>query len=369
MAMTVFEEIIDKHDLRAVSGVDRAWLTFPMEGMVPMGLTEEKDRIIARYHTEDMLPLSEINEWPYERRLKVMIGISSLSVLTERYAFSLEPENVMTDALERSYILHRDILPAESSGETRFLAEYKALALSALDSDYSFRDYMADFTEHLSKKKPVMARVAAGRSPDEIRDILIEERNSYLQIIAKDYVHIEGKRYGWQKRYMIFSICALLAAGMIIAFLVFKELPYLRAGKALGEYYLLKDYEHCVTAMAKISVSDMNTAESYMLAQAYVRLEDLSKEQRDNIIDTLSVKDSELRAGYWIHTGRHENIEALDIARRLTDPELELYSYLKMAKAIENDTSLTGQEKHDQAESVKNEIDKLQKTLEIVDDE
>lgn len=367
--MKFYEEILDKAQLRAVSEVDREWLTLDCEGLLPMTLTEDNDQLIARYEITALVPLMDVYSWPYERALKVMIDISRLMSLTKRYAFSLAPENIMVDTAERCFIKHRDILPGESFGESRFLAEYKALACSFLEPSVTFRDYMADFTGHFSKKKPVMAKIMNSTCADEIRGCLNEERETYMQQQAREYIQIEEKRYRYQRRYMIFSSVCLLSALMVLAWFCFKEVPCLKAGKELGEYYLLRDYESCAIAMEKIPASKMTPLQSYMLAQAYIHMEDLSNEQRENIIATLNMKDSDMRSKYWVCMGRHDTKQALDLARRLADPELELYSYLQMEKDITDDAWLSGDEKHTMSESVRAEIDKIQNDLTLTEDE
>ena len=90
-----------------------------------------------------------------------------------------------------------------------------------------------------------------------------------------------------------------------------------------------------------------------------MRLESLDAEQKENVLATLSLKDSSLRAEYWIHLGRWETDEAIDIAMQLADGQLEIYAYLKERARLEADTAMSGEEKQAAVDAVESRIEDL----------
>ena len=45
----------------------------------------------------------------------------------------------------------------------------------------------------------------------------------------------------------------------------------------------------------------MTTAQKFMLANAYVRSENLTQEQKDNILAKMTLNDTESKLDYWIY--------------------------------------------------------------------
>ena len=90
-----------------------------------------------------------------------------------------------------------------------------------------------------------------------------------------------------------------------------------------------------------------------------MRLESLDAEQKENVLATLSLKDSSLRAEYWIHLGRWETDEAIDIAMQLADGQLEIYAYLKERARLEADTAMSGEDKQAAVDAVESRIEDL----------
>ena len=127
----------------------------------------------------------------------------------------------------------------------------------------------------------------------------------------------------------------------------------------LANAYVASDYTGCIRAMEKMSIRRMDPTQRYMLATAYVRLESLDAEQKENVLATLSLKDSSLRAEYWIHLGRWETDEAIDIAMQLADGQLEIYAYLKERARLEADTAMSGEEKQAAVDAVESRIEDL----------
>ncbi|MEG0722527.1 MAG: type VII secretion protein EssB/YukC, partial [Lachnospiraceae bacterium] len=152
-------------------------------------------------------------------------------------------------------------------------------------------------------------------------------------------------------------LCVISAVYLGYRFL--KEDPYKSAVIAADNAYIEADYVGCIDAMRDVKVSDMELHQKYILANAYVRSENLTQEQKTNILETLSIKEAPVRLEYWIYLGRGDASQAEDIAMQQSDDQLLLYAYMKEKSAIESDTAITGEEKTQKLEDISSKMKPL----------
>ena len=145
--------------------------------------------------------------------------------------------------------------------------------------------------------------------------------------------------------------------------------PYKNAVIGLGDAYVDSDYVLCIDSMKDIEVKDMSLYQKYMLANAYVRSENLNQEQKENILSAMTLNDSASKLEYWIYLGRKDTERAEDIALQLSDNQLLLYAYMKEKANIESDTELTGAEKSDRLDELTRKMDSLMEEYNTEDEE
>jgi uncharacterized membrane protein YukC len=128
---------------------------------------------------------------------------------------------------------------------------------------------------------------------------------------------------------------------------------------AADDAYIEQDYVGCIDAMLEIEVTDMQIHQKYILANSYIRSENLTQEQKKNILETISLNEASVRLDYWIYLGRGDIDEAVDIAMQQSDDELLLYAYMKKKAAIESNSELTGEEKSQQLTDISSKMQPL----------
>ena len=106
-----------------------------------------------------------------------------------------------------------------------------------------------------------------------------------------------------------------------------------------------------------------------MLAVAYIKCEDLTAEQKNNILDRLVPDGDERVMEYWICLGRENVEEAENIAMQCSDNEMLLYAYLKEKQLLELNTEMSGEEKGAALENLQNKIDSLAEQYTTEEDE
>ncbi|WP_312503375.1 type VII secretion protein EssB/YukC [Lacrimispora sp.] len=88
-------------------------------------------------------------------------------------------------------------------------------------------------------------------------------------------------------------------------------------------------------------------------------------ETKDRLISRLSYKGDENLLDYWIHLGRLEADQAIDAAMRMSDNQLFLYAYLQKLETVSSYTTISGEIKSDQMNSLKEKIKTLANELGI----
>ena len=90
-----------------------------------------------------------------------------------------------------------------------------------------------------------------------------------------------------------------------------------------------------------------------------------SEETKDMLIDRLSYNSDVKQLDYWIYLGRTDADNAIDIAQRLSDNQLLLYAYIQKYEIVSADTTLSGDDKSSQLNSIRENIKDLAQTLGI----
>lgn len=359
MEKETLTEAVKKSAFLAKSPFEYSKLSFSEPYLIEMDLKEEKEELILTYKLEGYTCMSQLGQEDILTVLAVLMNVEALRLGLEVYQFSLNPENLYYDINREIRAKVRDIYPVGYGfQQEEFLDDYKALAGFALQKKYSFEDFQKGGKRLLSKT-PFLNKIREALTPEEVKAILKEE-----------YMHIEKDRRekkvllntsvfrGMQMGLILLGVVCIASVGYL-GYRLLKEDPYKNAVIAAGDAYIESDYVGCIDAMRGIDVSAMELHQKYILANAYVRSENLTQEQKTNILETLSLKDTQVRLEYWIYLGRGDTKQAEDIAMQQSDDQLLLYAYMKEKSAIEADTSITGEEKNKRLEEISSKMEPL----------
>ena len=144
----------------------------------------------------------------------------------------------------------------------------------------------------------------------------------------------------------LIMLSVLTVAGAVFAGIYFGSIrPYDSAVKSAMNAYVENNYIAVIDAMKKIGLEQMDYHQKYILADAYINSENLSTEQKENILSNMTVNQNEKIFDYWIYIGRQNAVEAENIAMQLSDDELLIYAYLLDKKIVQTDTRMDGEEK------------------------
>lgn len=273
------------------------------------------------------------------------------------------PENIVLDRGLEPYFLHYGVaesIPPYEKDEDRLWRELKATVATAVDGKYSFNEYF-DYHETL-KLSSTAKEILDANSIEELQT-LIQGQIVQLEKKDKTLVHIPEKKWKIQRYVLIGILICLVPAVLYVGYSIFFLQPKQKAFAESSQFFLSKDYSQVVDTLDPYKISQMPKVVQYELATSYVVNVSLSENQRKNVRDRITLQSDPQYYEYWIHIGRGEAEEALDIARSLEDRDLIMYALLQYNKQLKADDDLSGEEKQKKIDDNNEELDKLKKEM------
>lgn len=356
----IIKETIRKSQLAASNEFEFKKLTRMQEGFLNCSMEEEKESLIVTYEIQNVLPWTGIRREKKELMFSALIDAGKLEQRAKMYHFTLAPENLYYDIQGRTYVKTRDVYAAgEEYSQEEFLREYKSLIGCTLIKKYKFEDYDKGGQDLLAEDK-FLGGILECTDVGQILDRLHEEYSRYKKIHGERFVEVSKAKNRGSK--IALGITGVLAAAGIafLGWLFLWERPYTEAVIAANEAYLQSDYNGTVEAMKDVEVERMNVSQKYILAYSCVRCESFSDNNMRNILNTISLNGDEKIMEYWIYINRLDTEKAADIAMQESSNQLLFYAYLKEKAVIENDASLSGQEKNERLSDIESKLKPLE---------
>ncbi len=352
----VISETIKKSSLNAKDIYDYKKLQLPKRHFIDMRIDKKEEDIIFYYDCSNLLKVSNIKKEDLLTKLRFLISVSELEELVYEYEFSLEPENLYYSKDDQIKIKTRDI--KIDKGNNHFLNQYKALIGYIWQDKYKYEDYLKGGMQLLKKEK-FLENILETNSIEEIANVLNNKFKEVKLNKQENKIMVDKKKYRNNKLLLIVTIAMLLIFGVYISYIHIKVLPLERATAKSSEAYIEQNYIEVIDTLENIKIKDMDKIQKFILASSYIRSENLSEEQRDNIFKNVSVNSNEAILDYWIHLGRNELDDSVNIAMKLSDDELLLYAYMKQLDQLERDTNIGGDEKNSKIKEIQQDMDSI----------
>lgn len=354
------QETIRKSRLTASNEFEFRKLVRAQEGFLNCSMAEEKESLVMTYEIGNLFPWSDMRREKKELLFSALIDAGRLEQRAQMYRFTLAPENLYYDIQGRVYVKTRDVYSAEDGYlQEKFLQEYKSLIGCTLIKKYKFEDYDKGGQDLLAEDK-FLNEILKCTDVKQILDRLHEEYFRYRRFHEERFTEVSKAR-NRRSRTALAITAALAAVGAaLLGWLLLWERPYSAAVIAANEAYLQSDYDGTVVAMKEVEVDRMNIYQKYILAYSCVRCESFSDSNMRNILNTISLNGDEKVMDYWIYINRLDTEKAADIAMQVSSDQLLFYAYLKEKAVVENDVSLSGQEKTERLAAIENKLKPLE---------
>ena len=319
----------------------RAFLTYPAEGLADCSLEELEDGISLYFQTEELEASDEVFSKSREQQLRFLVNCAELERLYDEYSFSLSTDNLMVDINLRPKALLRSV---GNGNKQEFLQRYKALIGCFLLRKYKYEDFEQGGYD-LFKKNKLMLELSEMESSTEIKERLLQE---YRKTVNENLMNccLVSKRNMLISRIAIpVLVLSLLVTSFFMGRALFFDIPYRNYVIAANEAYIAGNHLEVQRALVSIPVHNLTHETKNILARSYVATEPISSAQRENILMGLTLITDTSIFDYWIHLGRLQFYEAIDIAQRFGDTELLLFAYLRQEAIVRADPHMPGSEK------------------------
>lgn len=356
----IIRETIRKSRLTASGEFEFRKLVRRQDGFLDCSMTEEKESLTMTYEVGNLLPWSDIRREKRELMISALIDVGKLEEKAKTYRFTLAPENLYYDIQGRVYVKARDVYGADGEfREEDFLREYKSLIGCTLVKKYKFEDYDEGGQDLLAEDK-FLSGILECTEAAQIMDRLHGEYFHYREVRRERFAEVSKAKNRALKIALAVTGALTLAGAVFAVWLFAWERPYKEAVIAANEAYLQSDYSGTVEAMRDVEVERMDACQKYILSYACVRCESFSADNMQNILNTITLNGDEKAMEYWIHINRLDTEKAADIAMQESSDQLLFYAYLKERAVVENDASLTGQEKNERLSDIENKLKPLE---------
>jgi len=348
-----------KAELRARDSFQYRRILSGAPGFLPGEFIEDAEEVELSYEISGKRSFCLIREERYEERLSALSDIAELYSSLSRLSFSLSPDNLYFDIRHRAYVLFRDLPEEEEeSAEERFLKEYQALIGYSLQEKYSYEDFLQGGGD-LLREHGFFREVEQAGSPGEIRDILETEYRRRTEEIRRYKILVDRRSEKRRRLGMLGSGILSFFLLLFFAYQLFYQQPYEKAVDKAVYAYLQTDYVGVIDDLSGISLRRLKPYQRYILALSYVKSENLSEEQKGNILSALDIRGNPKLLEYWINYGRSKLSEAENLAMQMSEDQLLLYALLKERYFLELNEKISGEEKEKRLKELSDRISSL----------
>jgi len=249
----------------------------------------------------------------------------------------------------------------------RFLPKYLALIGSFLLRKYNYEDFEKG-GQDLYKKNKLLLELSEMENTTDIKNRLIKEYNKRIDKITQTKKLVPRRNAIIARIAIPVLTLSFLAAGFFAGMALLFDIPYKNQVIIANEAYIAGNPLEVQRALSDFPVHNLTHETRHILSRSYVATEPISDAQRGNILMGLTLITDSFIFDYWIHLGRMEFYEAIDIAQRFGDNELLLFAYIRQEAIVRADPHMPGSEKVALLSYIENRIDALQRDRESVEE-
>lgn len=249
--------------------------------------------------------------------------------------------------------------PIPYTSET-FLMTYKALIVSILRPKLDF-ELLVNGIAAISDS--LVQDIVACESYDDVIKYIHEAYDKAYQEEKKKKIAVS--KLTWRILSIgigIFSVTTI-TLGVVAAYYHFWSNPIQKATINAQSHFINKQYDSVADDLQGVAVNRLSKEAKFVLASAYVRLDNLSEEQKSSVLNTITPSSEDNLLDYWIYLGKGDYKKSLDLAQNIGDDQLTLHAYTNLYEQTREDKNMNGAEKQKKLGEYRKEIEELSKKL------
>lgn len=255
--------------------------------------------------------------------------------------------------------LAKIVEPKEMTKET-FLQQYKAITLTVIHPKYDYNKLVAGF---LALKDAFSQQVIQATTVEEVQTIVSQQYQAMLEKRQQSERRVHKGRYQFFKWGVALFFLTTIGLGCSTYIFGQQQVPLKDRIIASEAAFISKDYDQATTELKEDNPKKLPASAQYVLAASYVNLDDLTNEQKEAVLTTLSQKSTTNELLFWIDLGQGNFEEALSVAQNIGDDQLIVYAYTKLYDATKANGTMSGAKKQKLLEEYQKEIDDYTKKV------
>lgn len=273
----------------------------------------------------------------------------------------IHPENLYLDG-EQLKVVHygiADALTPMKMDEILLFKDVKALILHIFHPELPFEQLIQGGVALKDKFSETVARM------DEMEDLdafVQNELREQKKLIATTQRLVPKTKYFIYRTVGIVGLILATVSG-VFSYYFWMDSQKQNAIIAAQSNFIVNNYAATQNKLEEYSPESLPKSAQYILAVSSIQLTDLTDEQKESILNTISVKSDGNTLNYWIYTGRGNFKEALNLAQNLGDDQLILLAYTNLYQLTKLDSKMDGAEKQKLLADYTKEIENLQEKL------
>lgn len=297
------------------------------------------------------------------KRLELAQKMESISFSEHNFKIPfIHPKNIFLQGSVVKilyYGLEGIMEPIPYTSET-FLMTYKALIVSILRPKLNF-ELLVNGIAAISDS--LVQDIVACESYDDVIKYIHEAYDKAYQEEKKKKIAVS--KLTWRILSIgigIFSV-ATITLGVLAAYYHFWSNPIQKATINAQSHFINKQYDSVADDLQGVAVNRLSKEAKFVLASAYVRLDNLSEEQKSSVLNTITPSSEDNLLDYWIYLGKGDYKKSLDLAQNIGDDQLTLHAYTNLYEQTREDKNMNGAEKQKKLGEYRKEIEELSKKL------
>ncbi|MGG1684750.1 type VII secretion protein EssB [Pseudalkalibacillus sp. NRS-1564] len=274
------------------------------------------------------------------------------------------PDNLVLDQGLTPHFLHfgvKESLPPYEEDPERILDETRATVAAMMNPEQSFEQYL-HYSDTLTLSSE-LKQVLQAKTLHELQPI-IHSQIEHLHTKESEFIKVNKKKWKTSRYFLLgVSIC-LLPALLYSLYSLFLLQPKQENIVQAQENFLTNEYSEVVNSLQSYDIDDIPKVTQYQLALSYIINESLTDEQKESVRNTISLQSDPRYYEYWIHIGRGEAEQALEIARYLEDRDLLMYGILKRKEQVKADSDLESEKKQQMINELEQEFEEYEREIE-----
>ena len=341
--------ILQKSDVSGASLSELSLLDLASPYLLSQEIEMADDTITLTY----ALPRVEVDFKDIrERRLseKLRFAINALGfqeLLKYDFGLVLNPNNLFITSNLEPKLAYRSLLGSMvplTMDEADFLRQYKCLVVTLMDEETDF-ETLYDGGLEVRKLTPFLKELSEFTTIESIEDYLVKAYEEQFKKEEETLTLVSQRLFKTFRYATIWLSAAAVILLVPLIYLVFMRNPFKDKMLDADKSFLKVDYTAVINKLESVPLSKLPYTQKYELAYSYVEGQSLSKDQRNQIMNNVTLKSDELYLDYWIQIGRGKAEDALDTAKRLDDVDLKLYAVVQAIEEVKANDKLSGKDR------------------------